>query len=177
MTFPLPTIHESNGADSEPMIIAKRRRYYGILSTRTADACLDWVIFPALLFVQFGATMYCQSQQGVLRLNWVSVLATVGIFCVVAGIYRRVLRQHPMDSLPLLLLPEIFTNVLLAMVMFGNLESAFEALVVLVFVLLLVGGTAAVHAVILAKNSIPGDYRPLHDDDEDCCESEEEWIC
>jgi hypothetical protein len=171
----LPTIDEKMRHEDETMKTSKRPRYNGILSTRTADACLDWVVFPALLFVQFGATMYCQSQQGMLTLNWIRVLATVAIFCIVAGIYRQVLRRHPMDSLLLLLLPEIFTNILLALVMFGNIESAFQVLVILTLVLMAGGALATVHSVILQRNIVPEDYRPLNDKEEE--ESEDEWIC
>ena len=176
MTSALPTIDENGRDGNETMKPSKRRRYNGILSTRMADACLDWVVFPALLFVQFGATMYCQSQQGILRLNWINVLATVAIFCIVAGIYRQVLRRHPLDSLLLLLLPEIFTNILLALVMFGNLESAFQVLFILTLVLIAGGAVGAVHSVLLHRNNVPEDYRPLNDN-EDCCDSDDEWLC
>ena len=176
MSSALPTINEHSRDADETMKTSKRRRNNGILSTRMADACLDWVVFPALLFVQFGATMYCQSQQGILRLNWIKVLATVAIFCIVAGIYRQVLRRHPMDYLLLLLLPEIFTNILLALVMFGTLERAFQVLFILTLVLSAGGAAATVHSVLLHRNNAPEDYRPLNDSEE-CSESEDEWIC
>ncbi len=180
MQSSLPTIdeHKDTPSEMQPMKMIKRSRYSGILSTRTADACLDWVIFPALLFVQFGATMYCQYWQGILILDWSAVIATVAMFCIVAGIYRQVLRRHPMDSLVLLLLPEIFTNILLAMVMLGNIESAFDLLIALTLVQFLVGGIVASHSAFLRRSPAAEDYRPLDDgDDDEDCESEEEWIC
>jgi hypothetical protein len=177
----LPTIEENSQSKMDPMKCSRRKQHSKILSTKTADACLDWVIFPSLLFIQFGATMYCQAQQGVLALNWIKVLATISVFCIVAAFYRPVLRRHPSESLMFLLLPELFTNGLLAMVMFGNLGSAFEALVWLTFILVLVGGLASVHASMLLQNSAPQDYQQLagseEEEEEEGDESGDEWIC
>lgn len=171
MPYVLPTIKEVPMKSSRPMSRSK------ILSTKAADAALDWIVFPLLLFVQFGATMYCQARQGVLELNWAIVLATISVFCIVAGIYRQVLRRHPSESLLFLLLPELFTNFLLAMVMFGDLGSAFEALVLLTVILGLVGGLASAHTSIIRKRTVPQDYQPLAGSEEEDNESEDEWIC
>jgi hypothetical protein len=119
-------------------------------SSETADACLDWVIFPLLLFIQFGATMYCQMEEGGVlpRLDWKTVHMTVFTFCLVAGIYRQIMRRHTrwcsLVRLLLLLLPEIFTNILLAMVMFTSLSMAYTALTILALLLSLIGIVAGV---------------------------------
>jgi hypothetical protein len=174
----LPTIEEDSQAkEAGPLKYSRHKRHYKMLSTKTADACLDWVIFPALLLIQFGATMYCQAQQGILTLDWTKVLPCLMLFCLVAGVYRQVLRRHPSESLFFLLLPELFTNGLLAMVMFGNLERTFEALILLTFVLLLVGGFASWHASILLQKYEPHDYQQLVGSEEEGDESEDEWIC
>jgi FlaA1/EpsC-like NDP-sugar epimerase len=147
-----------------------------MLSSRTADACLDWVIFPVLLFIQFAATMYCQMRQGVFDLDWKVVHAVVLLFCVVAGFYRQVLRRHPYESLVLLLLPEIFTNILLAMVMFGSLLAAYEALIVLTLLLFLIGSIAAIQMALQDREIAPEDYKRLREDDDEET-SDEEWVC
>ena len=159
----LPSISESN-----PMETSKKSRQASsrgrFLSARVADAFLDWIIFPALLFIQFAATMYCQAQRGVLELAWADVMILVSIFCIVAGIYRRVLRNHPSESLLLLLLPEIFTNLLLCAVMFGDVTGALILLRVLTAILVLVGGMTAAHIALSASSSVivnPEDYRRL----------------
>jgi hypothetical protein len=167
----LPTIDEHD----QQAVAKPQRRKVGMLSTKTADACLDWVIFPALLFIQFGATMYCQMRQGILILDWKVVHATVLLFCVVAGVYRQVLRRHPWESLVMLLLPEVFTNILLAMVMFGSLITAYESLVVLTFTLLAVGSLAAAHTSLLKRDVAPTDYQRLREEDDE--DTEDEWVC
>ena len=150
----------------------------GCLSARVADCCLDWVIFPALLFIQFGATMYCQQMAGVpeaLALDWRVVHFTIFLFCLVAGLYRQILRQHPWQSLPLLLLPEFFTNISLAFVMFSNLNTAYFVLVSLTLLLSLLGLVAG--GGILIQESpvvVTSDYQLLLEGQED---EEDDWIC
>ena len=58
--------HNDNDVDVEKMMYNKnddrsvgRRR----ITVKCADAVLDWFVFPFLLFIQFGTTMYCQQQQ------------------------------------------------------------------------------------------------------------------
>ena len=166
----LPTIDQHGKIDTKLL-----KRSKGMLSTRSADACLDWVVFPALLFIQFAATMYCQMQQGVSDLDWKVVHAVVLLFCLVAGLYRQVLRRHPFESLVLLLLPEIFTNVLLAMVMFWSLEAAYEALISLTIILSLVGTAASVHIRLLDRETVPEDYQLLRSEEEKI--AGDEWVC
>ena len=177
MSSKLATIEEYAKAEADLMKPSRRRRGTRILTTKTADACLDWVVFPGLLFLQFGATMYCQAKQGILELDWAIVLSAISLFCFVAGVYRQIMRFHPSESMVLLLLPELFTNFLLAMVMFGNLARAFESLAFLTCVLVLIGGLASAHASLHRRKTAPQDYQPLAGSDEDGSESEDEWIC
>lgn len=122
--------------------------------------------------------MYCQAQEGTLDLDWAIVVFTICCFCLIAGVYRQVLRRHPSESLVFLLLPELFTNFLLAMVMFGNIGSAFEALILLTLILGLVGGLAWAHAAMLRQKSSPQDYQPLAGSEVEGSDSEDdEWIC
>lgn len=169
----LPTINENDLPD----VTKPRRRSLCLLSTKTADECLDWVVFPALLFIQFGATMFCQMKQGLLILDWKAVYATVLLFCVIAALYRQVLRRHPWGSLILLLLPEIFTNVLLGMVMFGSLLAAYEALVILLLILFGVGSIAAIHLYLHGRHVVSDDYQRLRNSDEVESDDDNDWIC
>lgn len=170
----LPTIDENMKTEGKSMTQTRRRR---ILSTKAADACLDWVIFPALLFIQFGATMYCHAQQGVLNLNWIVVLTAVFCFCVVAGIYRKILRSHYSESLLLLLLPEIATNMLLALVMTADLTIAFEVLIAFTIVLILIGGASHLDAIRHQRMATPQDYQRVPELEEGSPDSDDEWIC
>lgn len=153
-----------------------------VLSTKAADACLDWFIFPALLLIQFGATMYCHARQGNLDMNWMVVITVVLLFCLVAGIYRQILRQHPWESLVVLLLPELATNVLLALVMMTDLQIAFDVLCVMTAILMLVGAMAQFHMMRLNQLSTPQDYHLLLNDgsssmEEDLQDIEDDWFC
>ena len=123
--------------------------------------------------------MCCHSQQGILDLNWVYVIGTVFVFCVVAGVYRQILRNHPSESLPLLLVPEIATNILLALVMMAELKIAFEALIIMTVVLVLLGTMAQIHILHLQRVSVTveQDYQPLPGPEEEGPDSDDEWIC
>jgi hypothetical protein len=143
------------------------------LSAGFADFCLDWVIFPALLFIQFGTTMYCQMEEGTLNMDWKIVHVTIFLFCLVGGVYRQLLRRHPWESLALLLLPELFTNIVLLIVIFGSVEEAFNYLVGFTGVLSLLGLISAGHALIYDTQVESSDYQLLHESED----NEDEWIC
>ncbi|CAJ1963996.1 unnamed protein product [Cylindrotheca closterium] len=148
------------------------------LSAKVADFCLDWVVFPALLFIQFGVTMYKQMNESTLKMDWRVVQVMVFLFCLVAGVYRQVLRRHPWDSMVLLLLPELFTNILLGIAIFGKLEEAFTYLVTFTAALSLLGLVAA-GQVLYWEQRRPvklssSDYQLLKEDQQD---EEDEWIC
>jgi len=129
------------------------------------DTCLDCVVFPSLLFIQFGATMFCQSKEGVLALDWRLVFSAICLFCIVAAVYRQIMRRHQWGSLLLLLLPEIFTNLLLAMVMLVTLLVAYQALLGLTAILSLVGSCALIHISIDGEGGGSSrDYQLLDDD-------------
>ena len=44
------------------------------------DALLDWIVFPLLLFIQFGTTMYCQQELGTLNVRWIRSMGLIAIF-------------------------------------------------------------------------------------------------
>ena len=175
----------------------------GCLSTKVADACLDWVIFPALLFIQFGATMHWSSgssseqttgteQQlpnGIVivvnddstSLNWMVVHSTIFLFCLIAGIYRQILRQKS-DSIVFLLLPEVFTNILLALVMvLPTITIAYYVLVALSVVLATVGCIFEYFVDVDQQEVVvTSDYQRLNDEEdvEDCDDCVvDEWVC
>ena len=200
MMSTLPTIKEQEAKQCW-------NRRARLLTTKTADACLDWVIFPSLLFVQFGATLYCETYQEEdhqLYSNAVCMLS-VALFCAVAGIFRQIVRRHPsLESVVVLLLPEVMTNLLLAWVMIGSLNEAMTLLYWSTGLLVLVGGIAYAHARILRHRGLgdnnkrqlvnPNHYQLLvdkkmtafedgddfeedEDDENDDDVSDEEWVC
>jgi hypothetical protein len=165
-----PSIDEQDDTRAKPILKSRG----GILSTKTADACLDWMLFPALIFVQFGLTMYySQMKEGILVMDWKVVHSTILVFCITAGFYRQILRLHS-DSIFLLLLPEMFTNMILLATL-GDFTTAYNILVAMTIVLLLIGSMIYYWA---QASGTPSDYKQLVDVDAEEVESdEEEWIC
>ena len=156
------------------------RRVGRNISVKFADAVLDWFIFPALLFIQFGATMYYQQQTQTTDMPWKYVMTGVAIFCVIAIVYRKIYRSHPIQSLTILLLPEVFTNVILATVMFQDFNTAFLVLIVFTVVLAVLGGVGCIQITHYGrqeeKAAASGDYQRLHQEEDDV-DSDEEWVC
>eukprot|EP00980_Cylindrotheca_fusiformis_P003661 scaffold818_cov136-Cylindrotheca_fusiformis.AAC.27 len=144
-----------------------------LMSTNALDFCLDWVVFPSLIFIQFGATMYCQMKEGTLTMDWRVVHVTIFLFCLVGGIYRQVVRRHSWNSLGLLLLPELFTNITLGVVIFRSLEEAFICVVVFTGALSFLGLIAAGQALLFEKKEEATDYQLLSEHEG----VEDEWIC
>lgn len=106
-------------------------------------------------------------------MDWKIVHVTIFLFCLVGGVYRQLLRRHPWESLALLLLPELFTNIVLLVVIFGSVEEAFKYLVGFTGVLSLLGLISAGHALIYDTQVESSDYQLLHESED----NEDEWIC
>ena len=161
----------------EPLVTKEKKepRVGRNLSVKFADAVLDWVIFPALLFIQFGATMYCQKKQGTLNMSWEIVLSCVAIFCLVSIMYRKIYRVHPIQSMVLLLLPEVFTNGILATVMFTSLENSFQVMLGLTAVLGMLSGIGSIQIATFNRQTAAGDYERVRREEDD--DSDDEWVC
>jgi FtsH-binding integral membrane protein len=165
--------NDGSAQKSDPTI----RRVGRNLSVKCADAVLDWFIFPSLLFIQFGATMYYQEQAQTSDMPWNYVMTGVALFCIIAVVYRKIYRIHPIQSLTILLLPEVFTNLILATVMFNDIKTAFLVLIVFTIVLSVLGGVGCIQ--ISQHNTIEdasaGDYQRLHQEEDE--DSDDEWVC
>mmetsp|Transcript_4707 Transcript_4707/g.11446 ORF Transcript_4707/g.11446 Transcript_4707/m.11446 type:complete len:204 (-) Transcript_4707:2177-2788(-) len=145
----VPSVHEAiamntdsgNGDDDVNNMFKKPKSSVGrrLVTVKFADAMLDWVIFPLLLFVQFGTSMYCQQYQGTLHIQWFPTLTAITIFCIASVGYRKIFRAHPVQSIAALLIPELFTNIILATVMLADdLSTAVYTLIALTVVILVV---------------------------------------
>lgn len=165
-----------NGVVSQDDESSVRQR---LLSGTCVDALLDWIVFPLLLFIQFGTTMYCQQELGTLNLRWMPAMGLIAIFCLVSVIYRNVFREHPFQSITLLILPEVFTNVVLATVMFASdLITAANTLVVLTLVLLVLGAIGNLQLARYERSvTAPkaSGYKLLHGEENEL--GGDEWIC
>lgn len=148
--------------------------------SKCADIILDWIVFPLLLFIQFGQTMYCQQKFGVPRLRWMPTMGLITLFCLSSVKYRRVFRAHPIQSIALLLLPEIFTNIILATVLVAtDLVTAYYILFALTAVLLVAAVIGHVQIAEYQRTTLTmanaSDYKLLHPEENDS--SDDEWEC
>jgi hypothetical protein len=107
--------------------------------------------------------MYGQKKQEVLEMDWKTVHSTIFLFCIVAGVYRHILRRYS-EFIVLLLLPEIFTNVVLALIMFGEIKTAYMVLVFLTLILFSIG---ALLATCAREDERPTDYQRLQEEGEE----------
>lgn len=141
-----------------------------------ADAILDWIVFPLLLFVQFGTTMYCQQQLGILKLPWMPMMGIISVFCLSTIEYRKIYRGHPSQSITLLLLPEIFTNIVLASVMIVSPLYISVCILAVLTVVILFATTIGHFQVGRHERSVKDEgYKLL--DEEFNEDSDDEWVC
>ena len=182
--------HIDNDADVEKMTSYNNKNDRSVgrrISVKCADAVLDWFVFPFLLFIQFGTTMYCQQQQDILTVQWEFAMCTISTFCIAAVGYRKIFRIHPIHSITLLLLPEIFTNIVLATVMFTNIVNALYILIVLTFIIFIVATIGYIQVqqykrllLVPSSPSHASDYKCLHQEEheeEEDIDSDDEWVC
>jgi hypothetical protein len=178
----LPSIYEETmdrDDDCRDGDLHKTDKSMRLLTIKSADAILDWIVFPLLLFVQFGTAMYCQQQLGVLNLRWTPAMGIISVFCVASVKYRKVFRSHPVQSITLLLLPEVFTNIVLATVMVADdLLTAMYTLTALTAVIL-VAALIGLIQVVKYERSVAApkasDYKLLHQEENE--DSDADWIC
>mmetsp|Transcript_17187 Transcript_17187/g.27874 ORF Transcript_17187/g.27874 Transcript_17187/m.27874 type:complete len:148 (-) Transcript_17187:435-878(-) len=105
--------------------------------------CSDWFIRPILLFVQFGAKLYSQRQKGLLTMDSKMVFLGVALFCLSSISYRRFFCKT-FQVLVLTFVPEVFTNIVLATVIFVRLEIAFDTMNVLTEVMAILSGVGSI---------------------------------
>lgn len=173
------SIAMDNGAAtfSLSQTITKQRR--GILSIKKAHAIFDWIFF-ALLNICFGLTLYCQYMQQYdekqnspprISLTWIIFnFLTIAVFCIIAVTYRNFYRCGPtIVSLLLFLLPDIFANIVLHIVLVAGIFIGFVALVALTVVLSIMLFIGFYHQRVSGLHSIvdPTGYKRLTDPEDD----------
>ena len=106
-------------------------------------------------------------------------MGMISVFCIASIKYRTVFREHPVQSVTLLLLPEIFTNIVLATVMLADdLLTAFNTLAALTSVVIVAAAIGHIQVVKYERSiSAPNasDYRLLHQEENEY--SGDELIC
>lgn len=106
-------------------------------------------------------------------------MGNVFLFCVTSVKYRKIFRVHPVQSITLLLMPEIFTNMVLSTILFTyDLLFAFRMLNVLTAIILVASAIGHLQVVKYERlEAVPkaGDYKLLKDEGNG--DSDDEWVC
>jgi hypothetical protein len=90
------------------------------------DTFASLVVIPALLFLSFGEAFCTSSIAADTGLRWYMVSYSIVMFVVSATLYRQVLQECKITCLvALLLLPEILTDIVLYLMLFGKILPAF----------------------------------------------------
>lgn len=121
-------------------------------TTTCCDSFILWLVLPALLFVQFAIAFRLEDQQhpaaddhhhhySIHNLEWSTVNYSIVLFVLSSYLFRRTLQETVaccnettssrffFSSTFLFLLPEIIMDLLLALVLFGQVVPAFLAMV------------------------------------------------
>lgn len=119
-------------------------------TTTYCDNFILWLVLPALLFVQFAIAFRLEEQQhpstdhhdhySIHTLEWSTVNYSIVLFVLSSYLFRRTLQETVeccnetasfwLNSTVLFLLPEIIMDILLALVLFGQVVPAFLVMVV-----------------------------------------------
>jgi hypothetical protein len=90
------------------------------------ENCVACVILPALLFLQFSMTFYMWCRVGTTTgLHWYLVNYSIVMFVIIASLYRRAIKDRNLTYSAVLLLPEILVSIVMDLVLFGKVLSAF----------------------------------------------------
>mmetsp|Transcript_10212 Transcript_10212/g.19599 ORF Transcript_10212/g.19599 Transcript_10212/m.19599 type:complete len:194 (+) Transcript_10212:90-671(+) len=88
-----------------------------------------WVILPTLLFSQFGMAFLMHDVR-TSSLSFTVVNISIVLFVVTAWLYRHACADVKIQTIALLLLPEILMDVVLGLVLFNRVELGFMVLLV-----------------------------------------------
>eukprot|EP00934_Nitzschia_sp_Nitz4_P004154 Nitzschia sp. Nitz4//scaffold148_size54725//31499//32074//NITZ4_006660-RA/size54725-processed-gene-0.23-mRNA-1//-1//CDS//3329536754//4144//frame0 len=174
---PLPTYATSSSNNNDHTAATTPTKETSKSSLNKCCCCvsellLDWVVFPLLLFVQYGFSWHCQQSDQHLNNNttlfpsaWLTALC-VASFCLTSVGYRHVIKTHPVwnTHLVLLLLPEAFTNILLAVALWVSLGQALMVLTGFTLLLALMGMGVAWHAQSWAISTGEDVYQLLEEE-------------
>ena len=96
-------------------------------SSFCSEDFIMWVILPTLLFSQFGMAFLMHDVQ-TSSLSFAVVNVSIVLFVVTAWLYRHACADANVQTIALLLLPEILMDVVLGLVLFNRVELGFMVL-------------------------------------------------
>jgi hypothetical protein len=125
---------------------------------------VNLVVPPTLLFLQFEMAFFMSPVQGTTGLQRSSVTYAIVLFVITAALYRRGVQDCQITCLVVVLLPEIFMDTVLGLVLCGQVVPAF---------MLLLSGMQFLAVLTLTLERIC-ECRMLWMDLPRCCEQEKE---
>jgi hypothetical protein len=86
-----------------------------------------WIVLPALLLSQFGMAFWMHDERTG-HLSWTIVNLSIGLFGVTAWLYRHACADARVETILILLLPEILMDVVLGLVRFNQVALGYMVL-------------------------------------------------
>jgi hypothetical protein len=163
------TPHQES-ADTTEIPVAKNEDFSNKVHNIFFAICM-----PLCLFLQFGFAFASQNQQddndmtttmsmaSSAAVSWSTDNCNIGLFVVTVWLYRWSCMDSCITNWVLLLLPEIMTNIVLVILVFGNIDSAFDALLVGILLMSLLAFVDTLHCLICRrhqdddKNNVEGE--------------------
>jgi hypothetical protein len=133
--------HHITGADiavvlaSPPLVDEEEEKQEEVTSSYCYNFLIIWVLFPLLLFVQFGVALnvpqdYERSSLPGNLLSWSTVTANITLFCMISWLYRNACIDTKIKttSYIVMFLPELILNTVLIVVTLNKTPLAFYTL-------------------------------------------------
>jgi hypothetical protein len=133
-----------------------------------------WVVMPVFLFVQFGLAFYHQQDNDMTTttttltsMSWSTVNWNIVLFVVTVWLYRWACIDSSITNPVLLLLPEIMTNIVLAILVFDihKIAAAFVALLFGIQLMSLLALAATIHCLIFCDHDDKNIVEAQEDED------------
>jgi hypothetical protein len=111
------------------------------------------VVLPTLLFSSFGEAFYLSSANADTGLRWSVVNYSIVMFVIIATLYRRAIQECKITYSVALLLPEILADIVLGLVLCGQVVPAFWFLLSSILCLAIFGVASSIGVLVVGKNA------------------------
>lgn len=129
------------------------------------DTTILLLLFPLLLMAQFGLIFSNPMLDSSLGVSWSTVNYVIVLFAITSWLYRHTLADLKVSNLLLLVMPEIFLNVVLGLVLWGNAAMGFTGLLSCLFVFGLFVTLSSLRILICSAVYGEADEEPLVDEE------------
>ena len=110
------------------------------------ESLVAGIVLPGLLWMNFCLALWAyQGSAGAISLSFGTVHLSFALFLVAVTLYRRMSEECQFQSVAAILLPEATMTVVLVLVLWGEISSAFAALIVGTLLLSVCGVANSLH--------------------------------